>query len=229
MRILVLIMFGSGLWMSSQIQPQPQDVDSEQEGALEEVYQSDFEGELEGWTFVDDGWKHKETADGHVLSLHQKKSNYAPEVRSPTHLAILDEIKVTDFQLDVKILSTHEDYNHRDVCLFFGYQSPTEYYYVHLGKRTDPHANQIFIVNNEARTKISLTTTEGTNWDEEWHQVRIERDVESGSIKVYFDDMENPVMTSEDKTFGWGQIGLGSFDDTADFDDLVIQGELKTD
>ena len=31
-------------------------------------------------------------------------------------------------------------------------------------------------------------------------------------------------LTASDKTFAWGQIGVGSFDDTGDFDDLVVQG-----
>jgi photosystem II stability/assembly factor-like uncharacterized protein len=127
--------------------------------------------------------------------------------------------------LDVDVLSTHADYNHRDVCLYFGYQSPTQFYYVHLGKKADPHANQIFIVNNKARTKISTKTTSGTDWDDQWHKVRIKRDASSGKIEVYFDDMKQPVMTATDRTFAWGQIGLGSFDDTADWDNLVVDGK----
>ena len=94
-----------------------------------------------------------------TLNLIQKKSRYQPPVRSPLHIAWYQPKEFSDFQLDVEILSTEKDYNHRDACLFFGYQSPSEFYYVHLGKRTDPHANQIFIVNNAARKKISLTTT----------------------------------------------------------------------
>lgn len=198
-----------------------------QDSDLELVYSSDFEAKIDDWTLIDDGWKLKSTDDGQVLSLHQKKSSYQPKVRSPLHMALLADTKVTDFQLDVRVLSTHKDYNHRDVCLFFGYQSPTQFYYVHLGKKTDPHANQIFLVNNADRTKISTTTTDGTPWDDQWHDVRILRNVESGEIEVYFDDMKTPAMTATDKSFQWGQVGLGSFDDTADFDDFKVRGTLK--
>ena len=31
-------------------------------------------------------------------------------------------------------------------------------------------------------------------------------------------------MTAQDKTFTWGQIGLGSFVDIGDFDDVVVRG-----
>ncbi len=198
--------------------------------AQEVLLKEDFEAVEDGspidrWEFTDaTAWR---LQDGR-LSLFKKQSEYKPPHRSPRHIAWLKSDPLESFELNVKTLSTHEDYNHRDVCLFFGYRSPSEYYYVHLGKVTDAHANQIFIVNNAARTKISLTTTEGTAWDEQWHQIRVVRDSESGDIKVFFDDMETPVMTAQDKTFPEGRIGLGSFDDIADFDDLEVKS-LKRD
>lgn len=97
-------------------------------------------------------------------------------------------------------------------------------YYVHFGQKTDDHANQIFIVNDAPRTKISAKTTTGTPWDNSWHHARIKRTVETGQIEVYFDDMQTPVMTAVDKTFSWGQVGVGSFDDTGNFDNLFLFG-----
>jgi hypothetical protein len=108
--------------------------------------------------------------------------------------------------------------------LFFGYQDAAHFYYVHLGKKTDDHANQIFIVNGEPRKKISTKTNEGTNWDDDWHQVKVVRHIGDGKIEVYFDDMKKPVMTAEDKTFTWGRVGIGSFDDTANWADVKVYG-----
>lgn len=71
----------------------------------------------------------------------------------------MKDLSVGDFVLDTKMLSTIKDYNHRDLCLFFGYQDPAHFYYVHLGKKTDDHANQIFIVDGSDRKKISTMTT----------------------------------------------------------------------
>jgi hypothetical protein len=45
-----------------------------------------------------------------------------------------------------------------------------------------------------------------------------------GRIEVYFDDMKTPIMTARDKTFTWGQVGVGSFDDTGDWADLKVHG-----
>ena len=142
-------------------------------------------------------------------------------------MSLVKDVEVTDFEMTVRVLSTHEDYGHRDVCLFFGYQDPSHFYYVHLGKETDDHANQVFIVNDAPRVKISTKTTAGTNWDNEWHTVRVSRNAETGVIAVYFDDMKTPIMTATDKTFRWGRVGVGSFDDTGDWDDFRLRGYLR--
>ena len=36
--------------------------------------------------------------------------------------------------------------------------------------------------------------------------------------------MYKPVMTAKDKTFAWGRIGIGTFDDTSDWDDIELRG-----
>ena len=47
---------------------------------------------------------------------------------------------------------------------------------------------------------------------------------DSGEIAVYFDNMDEPVMTAKDKSFAWGTVGVGTFDDTANFDNVVLRG-----
>lgn len=195
------------------------------EDALPLVFEEDFEKGAERWEPTDaNAWKIKETDKGYVYSQFEKRSKYEPPHRSPYNISLLKDVHVGSFVLDADVLSTHEDYGHRDVCLFFGYQDAAHFYYVHLGKQTDDHANQIFIVNAAPRTKISTRTTPGTNWDDQWHHVRIARDAESGSIQVFFDDMETPVMTASDKTFRGGRVGIGSFDDTSDWDNIKLRG-----
>ena len=75
------------------------------------------------------------------------------------------------------------------------------------------------------RKKISLQSTAGTAWTDGWHHARVVRKVGAGTIEVFFDNMETPVMRAEDKTFVWGQVGVGSFDDTGNFDELAVFGE----
>lgn len=168
-------------------------------------------------------WKLEAEGGNRVFSQF-RQSNVQTPVRSPFNRAVLADTPVSSFQLDVDLKSTARDYPHRSLCLFFGYQDPSHFYYVHLGQQTDDHANQVFIVNEAPRTKISTLTSEGTPWDNEWHHVRITRDAESGEIAVFFDDMDSPVMTATDTTFGWGTVGIGSFDDTGLFDNFELRG-----
>jgi len=189
------------------------------------VVSDDFESGADSWKPTDPAaWKVSERGGSHVYEQFKKRSDYKPPHRSPYNISLRHGVVVGDFDLTVKVLSTHPDYNHRDACLFFGYQDPAHFYYVHLGKKTDDHANQIFIVNEAPRTKISEKTTAGTDWDDEWHTIKITRRVKSGLIEIYYDNMDEPVMVAHDKHFTWGQVGVGSFDDTTAWDKFQLRG-----
>lgn len=190
------------------------------------VFSDDFEQGLGAWESPDPA-AFRLTVDGagHVLDQFRQSHVLTP-VRSPFNRAVVRNLVVGSFRMDVKFKSTARDYPHRSLCLFFGYNDPAHLYYVHFGQQTDDHANQIFIVNNDPRRKISTETTAGTPWDDQWHHARIIRDVPSGKIEVYFDDLEQPVMTAVDRTFSFGRVGVGSFDDTGWFDDFTIHGEV---
>jgi hypothetical protein len=191
------------------------------------IFSEDFQNGAERWQPVDpEGWRVEEEPDGNRY-YHQfrKDSSYQPEHRSPLHQSYVRDLNVGSFELLARVRSTHADYGHRDACLFFGRLGPSRLYYVHLGKVTDDHANQIFIVREQPRTKISTETTPGTPWDDEWHRVQIVRDVEAGTIVVYFDDLKRPAMQARDTTFAAGSLGVGSFDDTSAWDDIRVYGE----
>lgn len=167
-------------------------------------------------------WRFAKSNDNSALEL-VTQSKYTPIVRSPFNIALLADKLFGDFVLEVDLIQTGKEYGHRDMCLFFGFQSPTNFYYAHIATAADDHAHNIFIVNNAPRTKIAKETTKGVNWGlGVWHKVRLERNAAAGTIKVYFDDLTKPIMTAEDKTFIAGQIGFGSFDDTGMVDNIRI-------
>lgn len=195
-------------------------------GDLPLVASEDFDSGAERWEPSDGAaWKVAGGEGRRFYSLFKKESAYKPKVRSPLHLSLLRDAAVSDFVFDVKLRSTHQDYGHRDLCLYFGYQSPTHFYYVHLGKKGDDHANSIFLVNDAARVSIARERSVATDWDDAWHRVRVRRDVETGSIDVYLDDMLRPVMSTMDKTLTEGRVGVGSFDDIGDFDEVRVWGK----
>ena len=188
------------------------------------VYENDFEDGIDGFTMTDPAaWEHVVEEGNGVLAL-TGKSDYSPPVRSPHNIARITGLELTDFVLEADMKQTGREYGHRDMCLFFGYQDPAHFYYVHLATTADAHANSIFLVNDEPRVSIAK---EGTDWAQGFHRVRIERDVEAKTILVYFNDMTTPVMKTDDEHFTWGSIGFGSFDDTGHIDNVKVYGVKK--
>ncbi|MCA9212324.1 MAG: alpha/beta hydrolase [Planctomycetales bacterium] len=189
------------------------------------VAYEDFEHGAARWIPTDKAvWK-AESTNGRTFYSLKKNSDYKPKVRSPLNIALLSDVDVSNFVLDVDMRSTNEPYGHQSLCLFFGHQDPSHFYYVHFGRKADAHANSIFLVNDEPRVSIATDRTDGTDWSRGWHRARIKRDAEAGTIEVFMDDMENPVMTANDKTFTQGKIGIGSFDDMGDFDAIRLWGK----
>ncbi len=190
------------------------------------VYEQDFERPQDILDFEmsdPEAWKVTKDHTNHTLELHGA-SIYEARVRSPFNIALIRDIAFSDFILEVELAQSGREYGHRDLCLFFGFQDPTNFYYVHIASVADDHANNIFIVNDEPRVKIGTMTSDGTDWGEQnsWHKVRIVRTVKDGMIRIYFDDFDSPIMESTDSHFHSGQIGFGSFDDTGHFDNIKI-------
>jgi hypothetical protein len=197
-----------------------------EESGLPLVFEDDFEKGAAHWQPTDaKAWKISKTDRGKVY--HQfGQSSYKPPYRSPYNVSLLKDVLVGDFVLRVKVLSTDSKSGaHRDMCLFFNYQDPAHFYYVHLGKRPDPNSCQIMIVNDAPRKMITTNKSPGIPWDDAWHDVKIVRRTTDGAIEIYFDDMEKPVMVASDKTFTWGRVGLGSFDNHGFWDDFKLRGQ----
>jgi hypothetical protein len=195
------------------------------------LLEEDFSHGADRWAPASkEGWKLIDTDDGKVFSEF-KNIDIGKKLphRSPWNVALLKDAVVGDFVLEIKARETAHEYPHRDCVVIFGYQDPSHMYYVHFAPVTgDPHADQIFIVNDADRQSITdkdhLST--GVKWGDikEWHRLKIVRKVDDGLIEAYFDDMDKPLMTAHDKTFSWGSIGMGTFDDTADFAEVKLWG-----
>ncbi len=192
------------------------------------VFQDDFEQGAQHWEPTDPAaWRIFQTDQGKVYNQFQT-SKYSPPHRSPYNISLVKDLVVGDFVLSAKVLSTNRTAGaHRDMCVFFGYQDPAHFYYVHLGQNPDPHSSQIMIVNGAPRRMITTNTSPGIPWDDQWHEVRVVRRVADGTIEVFFDDMTKPVMVASDKTFTWGRVGFGSFDDHGFWDDVRVWGQKK--
>lgn len=190
------------------------------------LYEQDFSSKeaIQDFEMTDPAaWRLSESKYGTALELHGE-SDYQPRVRSPFNIAMIRDKMFGSFVLEADVRQTGREYGHRDMCFFFNIKDPSNFYYVHMASVPDPHAHNIFLVNDEPRVAIAEKVSKGVDWGEtdDWHKVRIERDAKEGTIRVYFDNMENPIMEGNDAHFDYGHIGFGSFDDTGLIDNIKV-------
>lgn len=147
-------------------------------------------------------------------------------IRRPAALAILKSEPLKDLTYAVELRSTAPvDLDVRDVQLIIGYQSPSQFYYVHLSAKTDAVHNGIFLVNNADRRRIDQPTSRPRLVDQAWHRVRLERNVATGAIRVFVDDDPAPALSAVDRTLTSGRVGVGSFDETGEFRAIAVTGK----
>jgi hypothetical protein len=143
--------------------------------------------------------------------------------RRPQQFARIKDINVGSFTLETRL--RRQD---RSLLIAFNYADTLHFYYTHLsvdtGAKVDVH-NGIFIVDGAPRRRIAGRDAAPALPDTNWHKVRVERDVNSGSIKVFVDDESEPRFSVIDTTFKCGQVGLGSFDETGDFTDVKLSSK----
>ncbi|MGC2399970.1 MAG: hypothetical protein WA510_09315 [Acidobacteriaceae bacterium] len=161
--------------------------------------------------------------EGQLHYLHMLRPRTPGVPRRPLQFARLKGVSVGSFALSLKIRREHGS-----MIIVFGYVDTLHFYYAHLSK--DPGTkvsvhNGIFIVDGGERRRIAGVSAQAALPDLSWHDVRIARDVGSGSIQVFVDRQAQPLFSVVDRTFLCGQIGLGSFDETGDFAQLRLNGK----
>ena len=180
--------------------------------------------------------------DGNPALALTGASDYKPPHRSPLNIALIKGQTFGSFVLEADVQQTSvkgvpiREYAaknpdasgspgsaHRDFCFFFGFQDPAHFLYIHVAKTGDNNAHQVFLVNEAPRTPITDFRTGGANWGmEEWRKIRIVRDLDKGTVEIFFQDMLTPIMIADEVPFERGFIGFGSFDDNGFVDNIKI-------
>lgn len=178
------------------------------------------------WTL--DGTGRWAVGDGLLALVTAGKPGGA--IRRPSALAIVSGPDLTDATFDVEVRSTAalpDVTPRRDALLVVGYQSPTRFYYVHLSAARDDVHNGIFVVNDADRKRIDSRSDVTPLVDQAWHRARLVRTPATGRLEVFVDDRPEPIMIATDTTLTWGRVGVGSFDDTAEFRKVVVSGTKR--
>jgi len=183
-------------------------------------FRTDFEsGDLSHWQFpYPEDWVILAEGPNHYLHMQRNREPGVP--RRPLQFARLRKANVGSFALETRIRREG-----KSMIIVFNYVDTLHFYYAHLSVdrgTAQPVHNGIFIVNGEPRKRIAATEADPALPDREWHTVRLRRDVPSGSIEVFADDRKEPLFKVIDHMFTCGEIGIGSFDETGDFDDIRL-------
>lgn len=191
----------------------------------------DFEdGSIAAWRARNpDNWRVTEAGSNRFYELIEPGEQ--SEVRAPTARSVLAEYDVSSFIFSGRVrCHTGIETINRDMCVYFLYQDSSHFAYVHYSARSDGVHNIIGLVNGADRVKINgepAGDSIARLVDQEWHDFKVTFDVSTGMAQAYLDDMSLPILSAQVTAFTHGCVGVGSFDDTGAFDDLVLRGILS--
>ncbi|MCF6264675.1 MAG: Ig-like domain-containing protein [Xanthomonadales bacterium] len=165
-------------------------------------------------------WKVEADNGNNALFLY--KSDYGPLSGDRLGEYIRSPDSYDDFLFQAQIRTNEGAGNpNADYAMVFGWVDEENYYYM-MFNRNQSNTVLFRVVAGERRQLAAATA----NWlsDDEYHLVEVRRT--GNNIEVRFDG--NPVLDVMDATFLNGKLGLGSFNDSAYFDDIRISNGAST-
>jgi hypothetical protein len=176
-------------------------------------------GTLDRWQFpYPEDWVVQSEGSLHFLHMLHSREPLVP--RHPMQFALLKGVNVGSFTFQARVRREGSS-----LLIVFNYVDTLHFYYTHLsvdpGAKVDVH-NGLFIVDGGPRRRIAGVEASPVLPDKDWHKIRVQRDVPSGSIEVFVDADPSPRFSVVDHTFNCGQVGMGSFDETGDFTDVRL-------
>lgn len=188
---------------------------------------SDFSDGFGPWVQGGTGTWELQQVEGLAVAALTERGRNRPPVRRPGAFRLVPHHDWSNVQLSVRARTMEPDSRiNRDIVLVFGYVDDTHYYYAHLSSNSDGGVHNVLMkVMGDTRETIHRESLPEARLTDDWHDLRAEHDT-TGSIRVYVDDMETPLMTAQDDTYTSGAVGFGTFDDRALFDTVVVKGDL---
>ncbi|HON68308.1 MAG TPA: hypothetical protein PLS23_17605 [Phycisphaerae bacterium] len=192
--------------------------------------------DADAWIFrTPELWTVADEQGRRYLQMHEPPARpMLPGIRRPQEYAIYAPYEFRSFSLSCFVRVDRDPATKaRDAVIIFGRQDDTHLYYVHLSGLSDGVHNTIIRVDGQTRQRILPDNFHPAPvmTDREWHKVDVLRNADTGLIQVYVDAYDEatarPYFEVTDRTYEWGHLALGSFDDFASFAQIRIEGEAR--
>lgn len=168
-------------------------------------------------------WKVETQGGGPVLRMLAPHPPEKDKPRKPTQFALADTppFEKVSVEAEVKRIA-------KSLIIVYAYRDDLHFNYAHLSgdsaKEQIVH-NGIFHVYGGERVRISRADAPASLPSaDEWYRVRLDYDAASGTVDVTVNGQPNTSLHGVDLSLGAGQVGLGSFFDTAMFRNVRIIG-----
>jgi hypothetical protein len=163
---------------------------------------------------ADTDWKVDQEEGTEVLRLAQARGPL-PGPRRPIQFALADtDYARVSVEADVKPLA-------RSLLIVFAYRDPAHFDYAHLSTDTgtkQPVHNGIFHVYGGERVRISNERGPAAfAATGRWYHIILNHDAQAGTVSVTVDGEALPALRAVDMSLAGGKVGIGSFDETAEF------------
>ena len=190
------------------------------------AFSETFDNGLAGWTPREtSGWKTTGTANPNLKLITRGQPG---PFRAPLSWMVRgDQQPSGSFTLTARgLCHTSLESPGRDLLLIVGWKGPLDYTYVHFSAENSQVHNVIMRVKPEGREQLPHVTRPVPKLlKKDWQTIRVWYDKQSGMLRCYADDMETPMMACKVGDLPSGAVGVGSFDDMVEFDDIVLKAE----
>lgn len=156
-----------------------------------------------------------------IVNSELQLSNPAPSnaTTTPANIIVKNSIVSGDFVMKVKAKVTGTTAVHNDFCVIWNHQNPTNsYYYAHFGETNDDAGSGIFKVVNGVKSAqlADISTALVAN---SWNDLEVKKTGTTMTISL------NGTQVAEitDASLSNGKVGLGSYNDACQFDDLYVE------
>ena len=147
--------------------------------------------------------------------------NPLPGPRRPIQFALADTPAWSNVTVEADVQPLD-----RSLMIVFSYRDAAHFNYAHLSIDTglqQPMQNGVFHVYGGERVRISAP--EGPPAfaaSRRWYHIRLQHNGETGAVSVTVDGKAIPALHAVDVSLLSGKVGVGSFDETADFRNVRI-------